>query len=84
MAAASAAALAGSSSNHFPVFKLNPVPNHMRVILGLPDLLPPISAKEKERHKKTRTKRKSKNKTRGLIGPLGPPSYSSKHAYGGA
>ena len=36
----------------FPPLSLNPVPNYMRVIPGLPYLLPPISAKEKSDIKK--------------------------------
>ena len=37
------------SRDHFSAFNPYPVPNCMRVIPGLPGLLPPMSAKQKKR-----------------------------------
>ena len=54
----------------FPPLKTNPIPNRVRVLVGLPDLLPPMTARQKKRRGYTRTRtRKEEEKTK-------PPSAS--------
>ena len=52
--------------DHFPVFTTHsdpdPVPNDMCVILGLPDLLPPMAAGQRKRRNRTRTKKRKEKK----------------------
>ena len=66
----------GSSSNHFSAFKEPiPVPNHIRVIPGLPDLLPPMSVSKRATKRNQNRNRKQKNKSDCPAPPLA--SYSS-------
>ena len=66
MAAASAAALADSSSNHFSTFKpesLSPTAQHYGILPGLPNLPLPMSAKHTRKKKKKEKKQTKANKT---------------------
>ena len=63
----------------FPAFKTNPVPNRVRILAGLPDLLPPMTARQKKRRGRTRTqtkekKKKGQNPPRPLYSPNSIPS----------
>ena len=58
---------------HFPAFKPIPIPNSLRVKPGLPDLLSPISARQKKEKTPNQTKPDSSSRPDLLRGRLKPP-----------
>ena len=77
MASASDAALAGSSSNHFFAFKPNPVPNLVRVLPGLPNILPLMAAEQ--RKGKTHCNTTNETKRPDEAGPPATPTPPSPY-----
>ena len=70
-----------------PIFpapkKTNPVPNRVRVLAGPPDLLPPMTARQKKRRGRARTQTKEKKKRQNPPRPPYSPNSIPSSAWAG-